>query len=421
MDKTAAENRAKTKFLLESYRVLDLTDDQGFLCGKVLGDLGADVIKIERPGGDSSRNIRPFYHNTPDPEKSLYWFAFNANKRGITLNIENERGRDIFKRLVQTADFVVESFPPSYKQKFGLGYQLLKKLKPSIIMTSISPFGQNGPYADYKGSNLIAEAMGGLMYITGNPDGRPLSTPFSYAYIHGGLQAATATLVANYWRQSTGQGQHVDVSLQEAVLITLYNPQTLWSDSKVIQRRLGGKLLRHQNIVGGLVYPCKDGYVLWRLMTAEFAPRLIQLIKWMDKEGMAGELASIDWKEFDMSKSTQEQQNTIEHICAKFFLTKTRSELYAKTVEKGIMLFPVYDVTDILQDPQLKTRHFWQEIEHAELGTTLQYPGVPFKINETPLKMKRAPHIGEHNHEIYYKELGISDEELISLRRDNII
>jgi crotonobetainyl-CoA:carnitine CoA-transferase CaiB-like acyl-CoA transferase len=288
-------------------------------------------------------------------------------------------------------------------------------------MTSISPFGQDGPYGEYKGSNLVAEAMGGLMYITGNPDGRPLSTCFTYAYIHGGLQAATATLVANYWRQSTGQGQHVDVSLQEAVLVTLYNPQTLWSDSKVIQKRLGGKLLRHQNIVGGLVLPCKDGYVLWRLMTADFAPRLIPLVEWMDKEGMAGELTGIDWKEFDMSKITQEQQNEIEHIFARFFLTKTKSELYVNAVKKGVMLFPVYDVTDVLQDPQLEARHFWQEIDHGELGIILKYAGVPFKISGSSFKMKRAPYAGEHNRQIYCKELGIPDEELTSLKRDNII
>src|SRR3990170_3305135 len=164
----------KAEGMLSPYRVLDLTDEKGLLCGKILGDLGADVIKIERPGGDPARRIGPFYHDEPHPEKSLFWFAFNTSKRGITLNIETADGQEIFKRLVQTADFVIETFPPGYLAKLGLGYSDLEKINPGIILVSITPFGQTGPYKDWKGADIVAWATGGDMAPWGEPDRPPI-------------------------------------------------------------------------------------------------------------------------------------------------------------------------------------------------------------------------------------------------------
>ncbi|MFH1088112.1 MAG: CoA transferase [Chloroflexota bacterium] len=404
-----------------SYRVLDLTDEEGFLCGKLLGDLGADVIKVERPGGDPARSAGSFYGSVPDRRKSLYWFAYNANKRGITLSLDNPAGREIFKRLVRTADFVIESHPPGYLSGLGLGYADLSDMSPGLIMTSITPFGQDGPRSQHKGSNLVAEATGGLMYITGNAEGRPMSTSYNYAYSHAGLQAATATLIANYWRQRTGRGQHVDLSIQEAVLVTLYNPQTMWYDSRVVQGRYGGKLLRNQGVLGGLVFPCQDGYVLWRLMTAHFTPRLTPLVKWMAEEGMADELVGIDWARVDMSKTSQQQQDAWEEVFARFFLARTKAELYAEAIKRGIMLFPVNDAGDILKDPQLEARGFWEEVEHPELGTSLTYAGVPFKMSGFTYRLRRAPLVGEHNEEVYCRELGLSGEELASLKEQGAV
>jgi crotonobetainyl-CoA:carnitine CoA-transferase CaiB-like acyl-CoA transferase len=407
--------------LMSSYRVLDLTNEMGYFCGKVLADLGADVIKIEKPGGDPARKNGPFYRGNPDPEKSLYWFAFNTNKRGITLNIEKNKGQEILIKLIKNADFMIESYPPGYLAKWKLNYAELKKINPSLIMTSITPFGQEGPYAEYKGSNLIAEAMGGLMYITGEPNDRPLSTSFDYAYLHAGIQAATATMMAHYWKVENGLGQHIDLSIQEAVLITLYNAQMLWDDSHIVQGRYGGKLLRQEKVIGGLVYPCKNGYVMWRLMGAEFAPRLIPLIRWMEEEGMAGELKDVDWARFDMSRITQEQQDHWEGIFSKFFMSKTKEELYGETVKRGMTIFPINDVAEILQDPQLEERKFWEDVNHEELGERITYPGTPFKIKGFSFSPRRSPLIGEHNQEIYCGELGISEEELASLMAAEVI
>ncbi|MFC2010644.1 CaiB/BaiF CoA transferase family protein [Chloroflexota bacterium] len=204
--------------MLSPYRALDLTDEKGLLCGKILADLGADVIKIERPGGDPARNIGPFYHDEPDPEKSLYWFAYNTSKRGITLDIETTDGKEIFKQLVKSADFIIESFPPGYLDSIGLGYSALEKIKPDIILISITPFGQTGPYKDYKTSDIVAWAMGGEMAPFGDPDRPPIRiSHHSQAYLHAGTDAATGALAALYHRWTTGEGQQVDVSVHESV------------------------------------------------------------------------------------------------------------------------------------------------------------------------------------------------------------
>ena len=164
----------KTDTMLSPYRVLDLTDEKGQLTGKLFGDLGADVIKVEKPGGDPSRNLGPFYHDEVDPEKSLNWFAFNTSKRGITLDIEKSEGQELFKKLVKTADFVIESFPPGYMDNLGLGYSDLEKVNPGIIMAAITPFGQTGPYRDLKAPDIVLWAMGGRMFAIGDADRPPL-------------------------------------------------------------------------------------------------------------------------------------------------------------------------------------------------------------------------------------------------------
>ncbi len=192
------------RLLVSSPRVLDLTDDKGFLCGRILADMGADVIKIERPGGEAARNIGPFYHDIPDREKSLYWFVFNAGKRGITLDIETRQGRELFKRLVKGADFFIESFPPGYLDKLGLGYSVLSQVNSHLIMVSITPFGQAGPYRDFKAPDLVSIAMSGWMYICGDTDRPPVRVSFPQAYLNTGAEAAAACTIAYYHRERTG-------------------------------------------------------------------------------------------------------------------------------------------------------------------------------------------------------------------------
>lgn len=221
---------------LAGYRVLDLTDEKGHLCGKLLGDLGADVIKIEPPGGDPGRCRGPFYKDIPDPEKSLQWFFTGLNKRGITLNIETVDGRELFKRLVRTADFLIESYEPGYMESLDLGYEALEKVNPAIIMTSITHFGQRGPYAHYKASDLVGVSMGGLARLFGELNGPPTRISAPQYYFLGAAQGAVGSMVAHYHRELTGEGQHVDVSCQQAVLLALRIAAETWDLIKVNPR-----------------------------------------------------------------------------------------------------------------------------------------------------------------------------------------
>jgi benzylsuccinate CoA-transferase BbsE subunit len=408
--------------MLSPYRVLDLTDEKGLMCGRVMGDLGADVIKIERPGGDAARNLGPFYHDEPDPEKSLFWFAFNANKRGITLDIETADGKEIFKKLVKTTDVVVESFPPGHMEDIGLGYSALDKIKPGIILVSITPFGQTGPYRDYKISDIVAWAMGGYMFTVGDYDRPPLRiSHYAQTFLHAGIQAAQGALMAIYNREMTGEGQYVDISIQDSV--TRCTPERIthhWVFSKRIIRR-GGRM--------GLVsirriWPCKDGYVYAIYWGGQFAKRWNSpLVRWMESEGVATEfISNFDWDTFNMMGMSPEVVEGIEGPTLALFARHTKNELLEGALEHNAQVYPLSDTEDILNNRQLASRDFWVDVEHPELSTSITYPGPFAKNTELPPRIfRRAPLIGEHNQEIYENELGTSHEEIMLLKQSGVI
>ncbi len=404
--------------MLSPYRVLDLTDEKGLLCGKLLGDLGADVIKIERPGGDPVRNIGPFYHDEVDPEKSLFWFAFNTSKRGITVDLETAHGQQVFRRLVKTADFVIESFPPGHMDKLGLGYSTLEKINPSIIMVSITPFGQAGPYKSYKAPDIVAWAMGGQMYPCGDADRPPVRmSHHSQAYLHAAGEAAVGAMMALYYREMTGEGQQVDVSIQESVIQATYLPTCTWDMMKVIHQRGGGLL---PNIRMTRIWPCKDGYVIWFYAGGlEAKRRNIPFVEWMDEEGMANDfLKGFDWDTFDYTTISQEAVYRIEEQTRQFFMTHTKAELLEGALKHRLMLYPVSTTKDMLESVQLAARGFWAEVEHPELRASITYPGAFAKTSGVPPRIsRRAPLIGEHNQEVLEGELGMSRGELPPLRQ----
>lgn len=411
--------------MFSGFRALDLTDEKGFLCGQILGGLGIDVIKIEPPGGDPARNIGPFYHDIPDSEKSLYWFAYNVNKRGMTLNIQSADGREIFKRLCKTADFVIDSFPPGYMEDLSLGYSTLSRINPRIIMTSVTPFGQTGHYKDYKASDIVCMAMGGFMCVTGDPDRAPLRISLPQAYLIGGLEAAMATIIAHYHREVTGEGQHVDTSIQASIASLLEGAIPMWALNRFNVRRAGPFLLARAS--GGanyrMIWLCKDGFVSFFMLGAPVGTKTNRAItEWMDSEGMAPDyMVEMDWEAYDMTKQTPELQARLEEPIARFFEAHTKQELYDGAINRQIMLYPVSDAKDVLEDPQLNSRDFWVEVEHPELGIHITYPGPPVKASEAPYQVRRAPLIGEHNLEIYQRELGLSTDELVNLKQANVI
>jgi len=401
--------------LISPYRVLDLTDEKGLICGKILGDLGADVIKIEKPGGDPARNIGPFYHDEVHPEKSLFWWAFNTSKRGIILDIETPDGQETFEKLVRTADFVVESFPPGFLDGLGLGYSALEKINPGIIMVSITPFGQTGPYQDYKAPDIVAWAMGGQMYQYGDVDRPPIRiSHHAQSYLHAGAEAAAGAMMALNYRQNTGKGQQVDVSIQDCIarILTEKRHIAAWDMLKINQWR--GE--QQQGVRGTRIWPCKDGLVVWIYF---FGPQgkawNLPLVHWMEEEGMADEfISNFDWDSFDLTTMFQASGDNEEAIAqllavmerlsvptCRFFLSHTKAELLEGAVQHRAMLYPIATVADILESVQLSARQFWVNLEHPELGTVIAYPGSFAHASATPPSIqRRAPLIGEHNHEV---------------------
>ncbi|MBI2847980.1 MAG: CoA transferase [Chloroflexi bacterium] len=385
---------------LSPYRVLDLTDERGLLCGMMYGDLGADVIKIEPPGGDPARNIGPFYKNVPHPERSLYWWAYNTSKRGITLDMKNSHGQDTFKRLAKSADFIIESFPPGHLDSLGLGYKALSHINPGIIMVSITPYGQTGPFKDFKASDLTLMAMGGQMYVSGDQDRPPVRISVSQAYHLGSTHAAVGGMIALHHRMKTGEGQHVDVSIEEAVVRIASTDPAFWEYSRTIIPRLGAFRVRGTFMLRD-VWPCKDGQVTMRVLGGTFGRLFKPLVDWMDEEGMAGPLKQVNWFNLDMFSVYSEDAVKWQSTFAEFFLKHTKSDIYKQALKRRIPVMPCNTPREICQNEQLAARRYWHKIEHPELGIQVAYPGVHCGLSATPWRIsRRAPLIGEHNAEV---------------------
>ncbi len=414
--------------LLGPYRVLDLTDERGLLCGKLLGELGADVIKIEPPGGDPARMEPPFYKDDPDPEKSLTWFFTNLYKRGITLNLETDRGRDILKKLLEKTDIVVESFEPGYMKDIGLGYDDLAEIKPDLIMTSITPFGQTGPYAHYKVTDIVGVSMGGWTRTSGDMGGPPNRLSAPQFYLLGGLHGAAGTMTALYHKEMTGEGQHVDVSCQQAVVLSLMVVVEIFDMFKYSYRGMGGNYAGARPdgtiLFSRIMFPCKDGHV-FSFVTGASQAGMVQssriLVEMANKQGMALELRDYPWQEIDAATIRQEELTRITNHIADFMLTQTKEQLFEAAITRGVLLCPINTVEEVVNSEQLQAREFWMRVDHPELGEKITYPGYPIHISEDVRpEPRRAPLLGEHNKEIY-AELGISDNELNNLKTAGVI
>lgn len=409
---------------LSGLTALDLTDRKGYVCGQILGDLGVEVIKVEPPKGDPGRQIGPFYHDTRDPEKNLYWFAFNRSKRGITLNIQSQAGQELCRELIKRADFVFESFSPGYLEKLGLGFSSLGEINPRLIMTSITPFGQTGQYKDYKGHNLTLMGMGGFSYIAGDPDRPPLSLPTENSFVLAGVGAAAGTLLAYWHRSSTGKGQHVDVSIHEVMVRGVALELGFWLLQKHIVKRTG--MFRYRgNILQRTTWPCQDGFVSWVFFGGAFgAGQVRELVKWMESEGIETPLKekSQNWGNIDLSRVSQEEVQSWEKEFGDFIRYKTKAEIYQEAIKRGLFLAPMNSIKDVAQDKHLESRKFWTNLSHPELGDELTYPGGFYRSTEkAPQPRFRAPLIGEHNKQIYGEELGISREKLTKLEKEGVI
>ena len=412
-------------FLLAPYRVLDLTDERGLLAGKILADLGADVVQIEPPGGNPARNIGPFYGDDPQPEKSLFWWAYAANKRSITLDLEQKGGQALLKKMVAEADFLVESFAPGYLDTLGLGYDLLAEINPKLVMVSITPFGQDGPYSNYQATDIVGMALGGFMYLTGDDDRAPIRISFPHFYLHGGAAGATAAMLAHTYRITSGQGQYVDVSCQQAVTKTLAHAPQIWDIEGAILKRMGVyRQTSGENRVR-INWPCKDGYVNYMVQGGSVAYSTRALLEWMKEDSFdTADLDTIDWEKMGYGAITPELMDQLGGPLGDFFKGHTRAELVQGSLDRRILLFPVATPSALQDHPQLEARGYFKELEHPELGATVQYPGAFVKSGDggdIAGIYRRPPLIGEHNTVIFQGELGITGSELESLKRSGVI
>jgi CoA:oxalate CoA-transferase len=396
---------------LDGLKVLELSEFiSGPYCGKMLADLGAEVIKIEKPEGDAARRWGPFPGDIPHPEKSGLFLFLNTNKPGITLNIESEQGREIFRRLIKGADVFIESNTPKEMERWGIDYRSLKKLNPSLIMTSITPFGQTGPYKNYKGSDLINSHMSSEAF--GNPtegvDDRdkypPLRGPMHAADFMTGLTAAVCTISAIIGRQRNKVGRHVDISAQEALAsVTRQELAFCMCEGLYPTRQMGRKR------VGGFLYKCQDGYVnIW------IGPHWQKLVTMMGNP---------DWTEVELFKNPTlraEHQQDCNKLIELWTQEHTMAEIDRLGIEYDVPLAPVRTVKEVVNDEQLAYRNFFVEIEHPVAGK-FKYPGAPYKLSATPWEIKRrAPLLGENNKEVYGR-LGYSKKDIDGLKRAGII
>ncbi len=398
---------------LSDARVLDLTwYIAGPFCTKLLADYGADVIKIEKPGeGDPARRMGPFFKDDPHPEKSGLFLYLNTNKKGITLNLKSETGKKIFKELVKDADILVESFSPGVMERLGLGFEELEKINPKLVMTSISNFGQTGPYRDYKTSDLITFAMGGAMNQTGVPDRPPVHVARNLKLCECGWLAATGTLGAWWGARRDGIGEHVDVSLMEALL-----GSTDRRDTNLLTYAYTGFTTKRTNptegrmmIIPGGYFPCKDGWVIF-VCTIPSWPKLGTLLGRPDlhKDPRFQNL-------FDLTHASE-----IDGMVLEWLAERTKQQAAEEGQAMDIAVTPINTPKDVVNDKHLRERGFWIEIDHPVTGR-LTYPGAPIDMGEGGFKVRMpAPLLGQHNKEVYGK-LGYTGEDLVRLRERGVI
>lgn len=392
---------------------MDLSGDLGVYCGKLLADVGGDVIKVEPPGGDPMRRTGPFIGGTDSPENSIHWRHYNTNKRSITLDLSKDSGNDLLRRLAGNADVVLESFQPGYLDSLGLGYKHLSDANHGLIYASLTPFGQTGPYRDYKGSDLVGFAMGGYMYVTGWPDTPPNKLWGLQAYQTTSNRAFIGILIAVYHRLATGQGQYVDVSMQEAVATTTEHVNTAYNYTGENAIRCG---FRH----GGqfiATWQCKDGYVS---ITTNTQKAWNDLRAWMERDGMAGDL--MDEQYDDRFILRGDHGAHIEELVEAWTLTHTRQEITEWGQANHHPWGPVSTASELLDSEQLWDRGFYQRVTDPGTGSEIVYPGAPYKMSESGWRLESsAPQIGQHNNQVYCDELGLSAAELEELTRSGVI
>ena len=399
---------------LQGYRVLDLSDETGSYGAKLLADLGADVIKVEPPEGSGSRHVQPFLKGRAGPERSIHHLYTNTSKRSITLRLEHPDGAELFRSLVRTADVVYETYPPQHLDRLGLGWEELRRLNPSLVLTSLTPYGQTGPYRDWKAANLTLWAMSGALYQCGDPDRAPLVPGGQFSRIYGSTNAAYGTLAALMSRGASGEGQWVDVSIHESLMgVSSEVGLAVYLDDNVHRERMGS---RRQGYAPVFHSPTEDGAVYLLALKPDHWDRLAE---WVHEKTGIEEVLDPMFK--GPSTVRFPYVELVEHFCSELTKQYKSQEFFEEADRRGITVGPVNTTADLMRDPHLAARSFWLDVDHPESGV-LPYAGPPYRHSETPATIRRpAPLLGQHNDEVYRGELGFTGKRMQALRRAGVI
>ncbi len=377
---------------LAGLKVLDLTGELGNYCGKLFADLGADVVLVEPPEGIASRRRGPFLGETAGPDRGFAFAYMNAGKRGIVLDLGEAEGRAALARLAARADLLVESFAPGTLERLGFDDAALWAANPALVRTSITPFGQTGPFAHYAADDLTLLALGGLLYLGGYKDDLPVAAYGEQAYQAASLFAAVASMAAIHVAETKGQGDRIDVSAQEAVVMALENAVQFAELEGTVRTRYGGD----QRQAGAGVFACRDGHIVL-LAGGIGANRFwLRFVEWMADEAVPGSatFAAPEWLDAAFLK-TPAAKATFLDIFGRYAMARTKAELYAAGRVRKIPLAPVATPAEILDSPQLAYRGFF--VPGSVDGRTVAMPGAPYMLSETPWRMARpAPRLGEH-------------------------
>lgn len=394
---------------LSGLSVLDLTHYvAGPYATRLMAIQGADVIKIERPdGGDPARRLGEFPDDLPDPERSALFLYLNNNKKSVTLNLKTEAGRKILKQLAARADVVVENFRPAVMPSLGLDYETMSAENPGLVFTSVSNFGQTGPYRDYDAREINLYALGGLMCITGDPDREPLQMAARLCQYGAGQNAFVGTLAALWHKENTGRGQHVDVAISEYVATILENALSMYSYTGANFPRTGN---RGYGRAAWGPYPCKDGFVGVIAGPDHNWPAMSKL---MDTPELAD-------PKFDDRAGRGANADELDRLMLPWLMRHGKREIFERAQEMGLAFAYVATPEDILGWEHLAGRDFFQTVEHPAAGA-LRYPTGPFKTEEMSWALEPAPTLGQHNREVLCDGLGFSAEELVRLRGQGVI
>ena len=398
---------------LSGTRVLDLTHySAGPFCTKLLADYGADIIKVERPGsGDPGRRIGPFHADLPGGESSVTFQFLNQNKLGVTLDLKQSTGVKLFRELVKWADIVVENFRPGVISRLGLGYPQLKQINPSIILTSISNFGQTSPYKDHKATEIVEYATGGPMLFTGAAHREPVKHGGRVGMYYAGQVAAIATLMALYRPMGNGgSGDHLDISIMETQAGSIDRQSALLLSHVYTGRRY----TRFAGQKGGFsqLYMSKDGYV-----DVQTAGRFERLLRLLNQPNFFEDNGT------DVTAGIADPQvvQKLDGLVSGWVADRTQVDSWAHSQAQRVLSAPLYDPAGVATDPGFRARGVWTAIEDPRLGQRI-FPGRHMIMHRTPWRIGRpAPSLGQHNRHVYCGMLGLSRRELSTLRQESVV